>query len=57
MTSMIIRAFVVAASSIALLILKATAGIRIDEEEVRESDIAECEMKAYPEFGRGSKAM
>ena len=53
-----IGAFVVVASSIAWFILKATVGIRIDEEdEVRGSDMTECGMEAYPEFGRGSKAM
>jgi Amt family ammonium transporter len=53
-----IGAFVVVASSIAWFILKATVGIRIDEEdEVRGSDMTECGMEAYPEFGRGSKTM
>ena len=53
-----VGAFVVVASSIAWFILKATVGIRIDEaDEVRGSDMTECGMEAYPEFGRGSKTM
>ena len=53
-----IGAFVVVASSIVWLILKATVGIRIDEElEATGSDIAECGMEAYPEFGRGSQTI
>ena len=52
-----IGAFVVVASSIVWVILKATVGIRIDEEdEVNGSDMAECGMEAYPEFGRGSQS-
>ena len=52
-----IGAFVVVASSIVWFILKATVGIRIDEEdEANGSDMAECGMEAYPEFGRGSQA-
>ena len=52
-----IGAFVVFASSIVWVILKATVGIRIDEEdEANGSDMAECGMEAYPEFGRGSQS-
>ena len=52
-----IGAFVVVASSIVWVILKATVGIRIDEEdEANGSDMAECGMEAYPEFGRGSQS-
>ena len=52
-----IGAFVVVASSIVWFILKATVGIRIDEEdEANGSDMAECGMEAYPEFGRGSQS-
>jgi Amt family ammonium transporter len=49
-----IGTFVTVASSIVWFILKATIGIRIDEEnEVNGSDMLECGMEAYPEFGRG----
>ena len=52
-----IGAFVVFASSIVWIILKATIGIRIGEEdEANGSDMAECGMEAYPEFGRGSQS-
>ena len=52
-----IGSFVVVASSIVWVILKATVGIRIDEEdEANGSDMAECGMEAYPEFGRGSQS-
>ncbi len=51
-----IGAFAIVASSIVWLILKATVGIRINEEdEANGSDMAECGMEAYPEFGRGSQ--
>lgn len=53
-----IGAFVVVSSSIVWLVLKATVGIRIDEEdEANGSDMAECGMEAYPEFGRGSQTI
>ena len=52
-----IGTFVVVVSSIVWVILKATVGIRIDEEdEANGSDMAECGMEAYPEFGRGSQS-
>jgi len=52
-----IGAFVIVASSIVWVVLKATVGIRIDEEdEANGSDMAECGMEAYPEFGRGSQS-
>jgi Amt family ammonium transporter len=55
---MSIGAFVVVASSIVWLILKVTIGIRIDEkDEVIGSDMAECGMEAYPEFGGSSKTV
>jgi Amt family ammonium transporter len=48
-----IGAFVVVISSIVWLILKATVGIRLDEEEeLNGSDATECGMEAYPEFIR-----
>ena len=54
---MSIGAFVIVASSIVWVVLKATVGIRIDEEdEANGSDMAECGMEAYPEFGRGSQS-
>jgi Amt family ammonium transporter len=44
-------AFVVVFSSIIWMILKATVGIRLDEEEeLNGSDATECGMEAYPEF-------
>jgi Amt family ammonium transporter len=46
-----IGAFVVVLSSIIWLILKATVGIRLnEEEELNGSDATECGMEAYPEF-------
>ena len=46
-----IGAFVVVFSSIIWMILKATVGIRLDEEEeLNGSDATECGMEAYPEF-------
>ena len=52
-----IGAFVIVASSIVWVVLKATVGIRIDEEdEANGSDMAECGMEAYPEFGHGSQS-
>ncbi len=50
-----IGAFVSAASAVVWLILKATIGVRADEEaEVDGLDKSELGMEAYPEFGRGS---
>ena len=47
--------FVFAASFIVWYILKATVGIRADEEaEMNGLDIAEVGMEAYPEFGQAS---
>ncbi len=43
--------FVFAASLILWMILKATMGIRVDEEmEYQGMDLAECGLEAYPEF-------
>ncbi len=53
-----IGAFAIVASTIVWLILKATVGIRISEEDEHSgSDMAECGMEAYPEFGRGSQTL
>ncbi len=53
-----IGVFAVVASAIVWFILKATVGIRISEEdEAGGSDMAECGMEAYPEFGRGSQTI
>ncbi len=53
-----IGAFVVISSTITWFVLKATVGIRVDEEdEVMGLDMAECGMEAYPEFGRGTQTM
>jgi len=47
--------FVFVASFIVWYILKATVGIRVDEEsEMNGLDIAEVGMEAYPEFGQAS---
>ena len=54
----VIGSFVIVTSSIVWFILKATVGFRIDEEdEDNGSDMVECGIEAYPEFGRGSKTM
>jgi len=51
-----IGAFVAITSAAVWFVLKATVGIRVDEEdEVLGLDMAECGMEAYPEFGRGSQ--
>ena len=53
-----IGAFVTAASAILWLILKATLGIRVNEEdEYLGLDMAELGIEAYPEFGHGSRAI
>jgi len=50
---LMIGAFVVVASSIVWLILKATMGIRVSEEdEMNGLDKSELGMEAYPEFGK-----
>ncbi len=51
-----IGAFVVIASSIVWLILKAVMGLRPTvEEEIEGLDTAEVGVEAYPEFGQGSQ--
>jgi len=53
-----IGGFVLVASSIFWLILKATVGIRVSEEDEEMGlDMAELGMEAYPEFGRGSQKL
>lgn len=51
-----IGAFVTVSSAVVWLALKATLGVRLDQEdEERGSDLAELGMEAYPEFGKGSQ--
>ena len=51
-----IGVFVVLASAVVWAALKATVGIRVDdEEEALGLDKAELGLEAYPEFGRGSQ--
>ncbi len=53
-----IGAFVIVASGITWMVLKATVGLRVgEEEEMIGLDKAELGLEAYPEFGSGSKAM
>jgi Amt family ammonium transporter len=50
----IVGAFVFVVSSAVWLILKATMGIRVsEEEEMMGLDMAELGMEAYPEFSKG----
>ncbi|MFX0544274.1 ammonium transporter [Roseovarius sp. S1116L3] len=50
----VVGAFVVVASGIVWLILKATIGLRVDQEaEINGLDMAELGMEAYPEFHKG----
>ncbi|MFX0541130.1 ammonium transporter [Roseovarius sp. S4756] len=50
----VVGAFVAAASGIVWLILKATMGLRVDQEaEINGLDMAELGMEAYPEFHKG----
>lgn len=51
---LVVGAFVIVVSSIVWLILKATLGIRVDEDaEINGLDMSELGMEAYPEFSRG----
>ncbi|MCG8546215.1 MAG: ammonium transporter, partial [Alphaproteobacteria bacterium] len=53
-----IGVFVFAVSLVLWVILKATMGIRTDEEsEEMGLDRAELGMEAYPEFGTGSQTL
>lgn len=50
----IVGAFVVVTSGVLWLVLKATMGLRVDQEtEVNGLDMAELGMEAYPEFHKG----
>lgn len=50
----VVGIFVVVASAVVWFILKATMGIRVDEEsEIMGLDMAELGMEAYPEFSKG----
>ena len=50
----IVGVFTVAASAGVWLVLKATMGLRVDEEtEINGLDMAELGMEAYPEFSKG----
>ncbi|NNU81637.1 ammonium transporter [Halovulum dunhuangense] len=54
MPIIIVGVFVFVVSFVVWTILKATMGIRVDEEaEVNGLDMAELGMEAYPEFGKG----
>ena len=51
---LIVGAFVFGVSAVVWLILKATIGIRVNEEdEINGLDVAELGMEAYPEFAKG----
>jgi ammonium transporter, Amt family len=51
---LLVGAFTVVASTIVWLVIKATLGLRVDEEtEINGLDMAELGMEAYPEFSRG----
>ena len=53
-----VGAFVAVTSAIVWLVLKATMGIRVDEDdEVTGLDRVELGMEAYPEFGKGSQSL
>jgi ammonium transporter, Amt family len=53
-----IGAFVIVASAIVWFVLKATVGIRLDEEaEAMGADRTELGLEAYPEFGHGSQSL
>jgi Amt family ammonium transporter len=55
---LLIGAFVTVTSAILWLILKATIGIRVSEEdELAGLDKSELGMEAYPEFGKGSQTL
>lgn len=50
----IVGVFVVVISAVVWFILKATMGLRVDEEtEINGLDMAELGMEAYPEFSKG----
>lgn len=50
---LIVGAFVIVTSGVVWMALKATVGIRVDEEaEINGLDVAELGMEAYPEFSK-----
>jgi len=50
----VVGVFTVVASAVVWFILKATMGLRVDEEtEINGLDMAELGMEAYPEFSKG----
>ncbi len=50
----VVGVFVCVASAVVWFILKATMGIRVDEEaEINGLDVSELGMEAYPEFSKG----
>nr|WP_093036783.1 ammonium transporter [Roseovarius azorensis] len=50
----IVGAFVLIASAVVWMIIKASMGLRVDEEtEINGLDMAEMGMEAYPEFSKG----
>lgn len=54
----VIGVFVFICSLIVWGALKATIGLRVDEEtEVEGLDLEECGLEAYPEFGRGARKL
>ena len=58
MPIIIVGVFVFVISFVVWFILKATLGIRVDEEaEVTGLDTSELGMEAYPEFGKGSQTI
>ncbi|HUF57505.1 MAG TPA: ammonium transporter [Thermohalobaculum sp.] len=53
---LIVGAFVFAVSAVVWLVLRATIGIRVsEEEEMAGLDTSELGLEAYPEFGKGSQ--
>ena len=48
----VVGAFTFIVSGVVWMILKATIGIRVSEEELAGLDSAELGMEAYPEFSR-----
>jgi len=51
---LLVGVFTIVASSVVWLVIKATLGLRVDEEtEINGLDMAELGMEAYPEFSKG----
>ena len=54
----LVGVFVFVLSSVVWLVLKATMGIRLaEEDEERGGDVTELGLEAYPEFGKGSQTL